>query len=115
MKYMILIFGEEAKWAAQTPDEMAKGMAAYMAYGEALRAAGKYVNGHELNSVSTAKTVAVREGAPHVADGPFADTKEQIGGYYLIDAADEAEALSWAARCPGAHHGTVELRPIIEH
>ncbi|MGE3248947.1 MAG: YciI family protein [Hyphomonadaceae bacterium] len=115
MKYMILIYGAESDWAAQSPEDMAKGMEAYMAYSDALRKAGKYVSGHELNTVSTAKKIAVRNGAANVTDGPYADTKEQLGGYYLIEAADEADAISWAARCPGASHGLVELRPCIEH
>lgn len=115
MKYMILIYGDEAQWAALSPDELAKGMEAYFAYSDALEKAGKAVSGHELSPVSTAKTIKVRNGAPHVADGPYADTKEQLGGYYLIEAEDEAEALKWAAQCPGAHHGTVEVRPVIEH
>lgn len=115
MKYMILIYGEESYWAGLSPEDMAKGMEAYMAYSDALRNAGKYVSGHELNTASTAKSVTVRNGAANVTDGPYADTKEQLGGYYLIEAADEAEAISWAARCPGAAHGLVELRPCIEH
>jgi hypothetical protein len=114
MKYMILIYGSEAAWAAQSPEEMAKGMGAYMAYSEALKAERRHVIGFELNTVSTAKTVKVLNGARQVADGPYADTKEQLGGFYLIEAENEADALEWAARCPGASHGTIELRPVIE-
>ncbi|NWG54902.1 MAG: YciI family protein [Hydrogenophilaceae bacterium] len=115
MKYAILIYGAEADWASQTPEEMGKAMEAYFAYSDALAKAGKAITGQELAPVATAKTVRILGGAPVVADGPFAETKEQLGGFYLIEAENEADALEWAARCPGAQHGTIELRPCIEH
>ena len=115
MKYMILIYGEEGGWASMAPAEQAEAMEKYFAYSDALAKAGKAVSGHELAPTTTAKTVKVRDGAPFVTDGPFADIKEQLGGYYLIEADDEADAVAWAAKCPGAHHGTVEVRPVLEH
>ncbi|MDZ4777729.1 MAG: YciI family protein [Alphaproteobacteria bacterium] len=115
MKYMVLIFAEEGGWAAMTPDEQTQAYGAYMAYSEALQKAGKYIAGHELQPSATAKSIAVRNGAPKVVDGPYVDIKEQLGGYYLIEATDEADALHWASQCPGAHHGTVELRPCMEN
>jgi len=112
---MILIHGEEGAWEALSPEDMAAGMAEYMAYTEALRKAGKYVVGEELNKAVTGRTVKVRGGAPQVADGPYADIKEQLGGFYLIEADSLDEAVSWGARCPGAKHGTIEVRPVIQH
>jgi hypothetical protein len=87
-------------------------MAAYMAYGEALKEAGALLGSNRLRPVATATTVRVVDGKTQVLDGPFADSKEQLGGYYLIDAPDLDAALSWAARCPGASHGIIEVRPI---
>lgn len=87
-------------------------MAAYVAYGEALKQAGVLKGSNRLQPSTTATTVRLSNGKPQVLDGPFADSKEQVGGYYLIDAADLDAALSWAARCPGAGHGVVEVRPI---
>jgi hypothetical protein len=113
MKYMILIYGSENEWAAQAPAEMERMMGAYMAYSEALSKAGKMVVGHELQPVATAKTITVRNTSATVVDGPYADTKEQFGGFYLIDVADEAEAIEWAKKCPGSWHGKVELRPCM--
>ena len=115
MKYMVLIYGSEAHWAAQSPEEMEKAMGAYFAYSEALTKAGKLVAGDELHPVATAKSVTVRSDGVRVVDGPYVDTKEQFGGYYLIDVADEAEAIEWASKCPGAQHGGVELRPVVVH
>lgn len=113
MKYMILIYNSEAAWQAQSPAEMEKGMAAYRAYAQALAESGKMVDGSELAPVNTAKSITVRNGAPRVIDGPYVDIKEQLGGYFLIDVSSEAEAIEWAQKCPGAHHGAVELRPCI--
>jgi hypothetical protein len=115
MKYLILIYADESAWASFTPEEQAEGIGAYVAYREMLQGQRKHVISYQLNASSTAKTVKATDGKQQVADGPYADTKEQIGGFYLIEAEDDADALAWAARCPGAEHGIVELRPIIEH
>jgi hypothetical protein len=95
-----------------SPAEQQQGYAAYMAYTEALKAAGALVGSNRLQPTSTATTVRATNGKPQVLDGPYADSKEQLGGYYLIEAPDLDAALSWAARCPGAGHGIVEVRPI---
>jgi hypothetical protein len=113
MRYMLLIHSDEKAWGALSPEQAADAMAAYLAYGEALRAAGKYVDSYQLQPTSTAKCVHVEGGHKGVSDGPFADTKEALGGYFLIDSADIAEATDWAAKCPGASHGTVEVRPVV--
>ena len=113
MKAMLLIYGSEAAWAALSLQDMEREMGAYMAYSEALIAAGKFVAGAELQPIATAKSVSVGSGVA-VADGPYVDTKEQLGGYYLIDVASMDEALEWAAKCPGARYGGIEVRPIFE-
>jgi hypothetical protein len=87
-------------------------VAAYGAYTEALKKAGVYVGSNRLQSVSTATTVRVADGKSQVLNGPYAESREQLGGYYLIDVADADAALAWAARCPGASHGVVEVRPV---
>lgn len=114
MKAVILIYGSDATWAAMTPAEMEREMGAYGAYTEALIAAGKFVDGSELQPASTAKSVRVTAAGASVSDGPYADTKEQLGGYYLINVVSMDEAVEWAAKCPGARHGGVEVRPIVE-
>ena len=112
MKYMLLIFGNEANVASATPEQNNQMLAAYGAYGEALRKAGAMVDGNRLQPVASATTVRVADGKTQVLNGPYAETKEQLGGYYLIEAADLDVAISWAARCPGASHGTIEVRPV---
>ena len=88
-------------------------MGAYFAFTEALAKSGKLKSGDELQPVATAKTISVSGGKQHVVDGPFADTKESLGGYYLLEAESIEEALSWAAKCPGARYGRIEVRPVV--
>jgi hypothetical protein len=115
MKYMLLIYGAEP---AEPPTEEAtqQVMNDYWAYEKAVADAGVRVAGDALQGVATATTVQVgAAGERVVTDGPFAETREILGGYYLIDAADLDSALDWAARCPGSHHGgKVEVRPVLE-
>jgi hypothetical protein len=113
MQYMLLIYGEESQWANMSPEQLSQEMGAYMAYTQDLQKAGVYISGHELQPVATAKTVSVADGKQKIVDGPFAETKETLGGYYFIDAADQDEALAWAAKCPGARHGRIEVRPVV--
>lgn len=112
MHYMLMIYAEEGAWDALPDTVKAEAMQGYTAYGAALRKAGVYVGSDRLRDVKDATTVTVVGGKTQVMDGPFADTKEQLGGYYLIDVKNLDEAISWAARCPGASHGKVEVRPI---
>ena len=112
MQYLLMLYADQAGFAQMTPAQQEQGMAAYSAYTEALKKAGAYVGSNRLQPVSTATTVRVANGKSQVLNGPFADSKEQLGGYYLIDATDLDSALSWAARCPGASHGTIEVRPV---
>jgi hypothetical protein len=112
MEYMLLINVVESGWTTLTKEQQEQGMAAYMAYTEALTAAGVFKAGGRLQPSSTATTVRTTAGKTQVLDGPFADSKEQLGGYYLIEAADLDAALAWAARCPAVKHGVVEVRPM---
>jgi hypothetical protein len=112
MQYLLALYSEEAGWARMTKAEQEQGMAAYKAYTEALSKAGALKGSNRLQPASAATTVRVANGKSQVLDGPFVETKEQLGGYYLIDVPDLDAALSWAARCPGASHGVVEVRPV---
>ena len=114
MQYMLLLYSEEGAWNRLPESVQEEGLRRYEAYGDALRKAGAYVGANRLRDSVDATRVAVADGKTKVQDGPYADTKEQLGGYYLIDVKDLDEALSWAARCPGASHGTVEVRPVWE-
>jgi len=112
MKYMLLIYVNEAALANIRKEDMTKISAPYIAYTEAMQKAGVLVGGDRLAPSSAATTVRSQDGKPKVLNGPYADTKEQLGGFYLIDVPDLDAALSWAARCPGAATGTLEVRPI---
>jgi len=112
VQYMLLLYASEAGWSKLTPAEQEQGVAAYRAFTEALTNAGVYRGSNRLQGMSAASTVRVSNGKSQVLDGPYAESKEQLGGYYMIDVPDLDAALSWAARCPGASHGIVEVRPI---
>lgn len=113
MQYMLLIYGEEAAWANMPPEKLSEEMGAYFAYTEELAKADKLVAGDELQPVNTAKTVSLMGGKHSVVDGPFAETRETLGGYYLIKADSMEDALKWAAKCPGARYGRIEVRPVM--
>jgi hypothetical protein len=112
MEYMLLIYSDAAAFEAAPASQKAEGLAAYGAYGEALQKAGVLRSANRLRPVQTATTVRLQSGKTEVLNGPYAETREQLGGYYLIDVPNLDSALSWAARCPGASHGIVEVRPI---
>jgi hypothetical protein len=112
MQYMVLIYGDEKEWSGLSEAEMNAAFTAYMQYSKDLGAAGVMRGGASLQPVATATTVRIRGGKQTTTDGPFAETKEQLGGYYLIEAANLDEAIKWAAKCPGAAHGCVEIRPL---
>jgi len=111
MKYMLLIYTDERAW---TEAEREHCYADSTQIAHDLSSSGKYLSANPLQPVSTATSVRVREGKRLVTDGPFAETREQLGGYFLIDAADLDEAIGVAARIPGARKGTVEIRPVLE-
>jgi hypothetical protein len=111
MKYMLLVYSTED---AYSPDERAECIAESIELCHDLAAQGKYLAASPLHPVSTATSVKIRSGKPLVTDGPFAETTEALGGYFLIDVADLDEALAVAKRIPGARKGTVEVRPVVE-
>jgi hypothetical protein len=112
MKYMLLLYADEGGFARRTEKEKSEAIAAYGAYTEALKKADVWVSSSRLRPVSESTTVRLANGKTNVLNGPYAETKEQLGGYYLIDVPDLDAAISWAARCPGAGHGTIEVRPL---
>lgn len=114
MKYMLLIFNDEAKVRAMPKADANQMLPAYFAYTEALKAAGVLRGGERLQFGSNATTIRVAEGKTKVLNGPYIEAKEQLAGFYLIDVPDLDSALSWAARCPGASSGTMEVRPVWE-
>jgi hypothetical protein len=114
MKYMLLIYHEEQAWGDLTEQERQNMYADYRKFSEDIARSGHYVSGSELHPVSMATSVRVRDGQQLTTDGPFAETKEQLGGYYLIEAANLDEAVGIAARIPSARVGTVEVRPLAE-
>jgi hypothetical protein len=114
MKYMLLIYHDEKSWDGISEAERQQIYSDYRALREQLVSRGQFVSGSELQPVTTATTVRVRDGKELVTDGPFAETHEQLGGYFLIEAANLDEATSIAARIPSARTGTVEVRPLVE-
>jgi hypothetical protein len=114
MKYLLMIYGDEAALKAASKAETEQVLAAYGAYLDAMKKAGVVLGTNRLQFSASATTVRVVDGKTQVLDGPYAETKEQLGGYLLIDVPDLDTALSWAARCPGASRGTIEVRPIWE-
>jgi hypothetical protein len=111
MKYILLIYSDENAW---TERERKHCYAESLQLTQELQANGQYLGASPLQSIATATSVRVRDGKKLVTDGPFAETHEQLGGYFLIDAKDLDNAIAIAARIPGASKGTVEIRPIVE-
>ncbi len=114
MRYMLLINSEESHYETMTEEDGAKLMADYGTFTSDLQKAGALVGSDRLQPSTTATTVRVRDGQTLTTDGPFAETKEQFGGYYTIEVKDLDEALTWAARVPSATYGSVEVRPVWE-
>lgn len=112
MEYMILIYADEQAWAGLDEKQLKVAYGEYMSYTQELIKSGVLKGGSELKPVSTATTVRVRGGKVLTTDGPFAETKEQLGGYYLVDVPHLDDAVKWASKCPGAKHGTCEVRPL---
>ena len=113
MQYALLIYDDGTAWEGFSEEEQGKFMQEYFTYTEELRASGAHLGGEALQPVMTAKSVRVREGDQLVTDGPFAETKEALGGFYLIDVDSEEEALKWAAKIPSSRFGTIEVRPVM--
>ena len=107
MQYLLLIYGNESAMMSAPKEASSRTLAAYSAYAEAMKEAGVLRGGNRLRPTGEATTVRSPDGKKSVLNGPFAETKEQLGGYFVIEAADLDAALSWAARCPGAAHGSI--------
>jgi hypothetical protein len=115
MKYLLTLFGDESRYAELTPEQQAEGMKAWDSYTRDAIDAGVHLGGEGLQPSATATTVKIQEsGEPIVSDGPFAETKEQLGGYYLLDCRDLDDALAWARKIP-MPGGSVEVRPVMDY
>ncbi|MFN7967570.1 MAG: YciI family protein [Acidobacteriota bacterium] len=114
MRYLLLIYDNEATWEQMPEAEQQAMFGEYMEFTKSIVASGHYRGGDALQPTTTATTVRVRDGRPVITDGPFAETREQLGGYYLIEAPDLDQALSIAGRIPSARIGSIEIRPIME-
>ena len=114
MKYMLLIHDDEKAWAKMTDAERQSIYGEYGQFGQQIKDTGHYLAGAQLQPTTTATSVRVRDGKRLVTDGPFAETREQLGGYYLVNAKDLDEAIGIAARIPSAKAGTIEVRPVVE-
>ena len=114
MKYLLLIYGNEAADAQRPQSEQEREMQAYFEYTDQIGKAGVMVGGEALHPVSTATTVRLREGKLTTTDGPFAETKEQLGGFYLLDCKNLDEAINWASKIPHAAIGSIEIRPVVD-
>ena len=114
MQYMLLIYDNEKMWPSMDEKERNALMGEYYAFTEEVKKAGKLVAGDALQATSTATTVRVRNGKSLTTDGPFAETKEQLGGYYLVEAKDLDEAMALAAKIPSARFGSIEVRPVMK-
>jgi hypothetical protein len=115
MRYLLLIYEDESGWASLSPEEQAAGMAGYNGFTEWLRDQGLMRAGEALAPTTSATTVRVRDDQTLTTDGPFAETKEQLGGFYMIECDDLDRAIDAASRIPGARHGSIEVRPIAEY
>jgi hypothetical protein len=114
MQYILMDYVNESGWPQLTRDEQLHWLGAYRAYMEAMTRAGVLRSGNGLQSTASATTVRVVDGRAQVLDGPYADTKEQLGGFHVIEVPDLDAAIAWAARSPTALHGVVEVRPVME-
>jgi hypothetical protein len=113
MKYLLLIYENEASFAGMSADEQARIFEEYMTYTKGIKKAGNYIGGEALQAISTATTVRVKNGKTLTTDGPFAETREQLGGFYLVEAKDLDEAIKLAAGIPASRNGSIEVRPIL--
>ena len=112
MQYLLTLYADESGWTKMTPEQQQQGVAAYAAYTQALQTAGVLKGSNRLRPSGTATTLRTTNDKVQVLDGPFIESKEQLGGYYLIEVPDLDAAISWASKCPGVGHGVVEVRAI---
>ena len=114
MKYMLLIYDDTTVWERFSDGQKQQGMELYMRFTNEIKTSGKYISSNQLQPASAATSIRQRDGKRLVTDGPYAETKEQLGGYYLIEARDLDEAIAIAERVPSAKWGVVEVRPVVE-
>ena len=115
MKYLLTIYSDESGWGDVTPEQIDQVMNAYWAFQREVEEKGVFIAGEGLEPTSSATTVRLRDGERLVTDGPFAETKEQLGGFYLLDCDNLDEAIEWAAKIPGAQTGSIEVRPVMNY
>jgi hypothetical protein len=115
MKYVLLLWDDERAWDALSEDEQTSRLGEYVTLDAEMKEKGVLAGGEGLQPPATAATVRVRDGRPITTDGPYAETKEMLGGFYVVDCATREEALEWAARIPDARSGCVEVRPVIDY
>ena len=116
MKYVLLLYGDEHRWADMTPEESAEDMKRWGGFYEELMASGAYLAGEGLDATTSATTVRVKDGEVVHTDGPFAETREQLGGFYLLECPDRDAALAWVAKVPDlGEGGCVEVRPVMDY
>ena len=114
-KFLLTIYGDEAAQGQASPEEIQKVAQAYTDVTDEMRSSGVFAAGEGIEPTPAAKTVRVREGKTMTSDGPFAETKEQLNGFYLLETKDQDEAIAWAAKIPGAAGGSVEVRPVLTY
>jgi hypothetical protein len=116
MKYVLLLYGDEGRWANMTPEEVAEDVERWSAFGQELTGSGAFVAGEGLDPTTSAITVRIKNGEVVHTDGPFAETREQLGGFYLLECPDLDAALAWAAKVPDlGESGSVEVRPVMDY
>jgi hypothetical protein len=114
MKYLCLIYSDESQWPKLPQSDTEKMLSEYREFGESIKASGHHLAGYRLHPTNMATTVRIQNGNLATTDGPFAETKEQLGGFYMIEAKDLNEAIQIGSRIPGAKHGSIEVRPVWE-
>ncbi|MGH2949257.1 MAG: YciI family protein [Solirubrobacteraceae bacterium] len=115
MRYLLLLYGDESRWTEASPENIQRTMADYAAFTREVEAAGAWVAGEGLQPTNAATTVRVRDGEVVLSDGPFAETREQLGGFYELECADLDEAIRWASKVPAVFAGSVEVRPVVDY
>jgi hypothetical protein len=115
MKYLLLLYGDESQWFDATPEDIQRDLEAYGAFSEEITRSGAFIAGEGLEATNAATTVRVRDGDAVLTDGPFAETREQLGGFYLLECRDLDEAVGWAKKVPAVYTGSVEVRPVMSY
>ena len=115
MRYLLLLYGDESQWADALPEDIQREMDAYAAFDAEITKSGAFVAGEALEATNAATTLRLRDGEPVLSDGPFAETREQLGGFYVLECRDLDEAVGWAKKVPSVGGGAVEIRPVMNY